>query len=510
MNLMMLLEMAAGGFGDRVAVGPRAGGLTYQRLYDLAGTASRRFRDAGVEHVAMADVSSEALPVCLFGAAWADLPFVPLNYRLTDEELSALVGRIAPAVTVVDPAAPDRLHDVEDAGAVPRPTLLAELAELAEGPAGDAPEPDWDMAGEEAAILLFTSGTTGEPKAAVLRQRHLVSYVLGSVEFGAAGEDEAALVSVPPYHVAGIAAVLSNVYAGRRVLQLPTFTAADWVGLVRREGVTSAMVVPTMLARIVEHLEAEGDGSPGLPSLRSLSYGGGRMPQPVVERALALLPDTRFVNAYGLTETSSTVALLGPDEHREAVASDDPVVRSRLGSAGRPLPGIEVSIRDDAGNEVATGGPGDIWVRGEQVAGEYRDQGSRLTPDGWFPTNDGGRLDDEGYLYVTGRIDDVIVKGGQNISPGEIEEVLYTHPAVADVAAVGLPDHDWGERIAVAVVLRPGETAPADELCALVTERLRSNRTPDRVEFVDELPYNDTGKLLRRMVRERLAHLGDG
>ena len=156
-----------------------------------------------------------------------------------------------------------------------------------------------------------------------------------------------------------------------------------------------------MLARIVEHLDAEGPGSPGLPTLRALSYGGGRMPQPVVERALELLPDTRFVNAYGLTETSSTVALLGPDEHRAAVASDDPAVRRRLASAGRPMPGIEVSIRDEAGAEAPVGQAGDIWLRGEQVSGEYREQGSRLTDDGWFPTNDGGWLDDEGYLFVT-------------------------------------------------------------------------------------------------------------
>ncbi|MCH2411649.1 MAG: fatty acid--CoA ligase family protein, partial [Acidimicrobiales bacterium] len=363
--------------------------------------------------------------------------------------------------------------------------------------------------GEDVAVLLFTSGTTGDPKAAVLRQRHLVSYILGSVEFGSAGEEEAALVSVPPYHVAGIAAVLSNAFAGRRLLQLPTFEPNAWIDLVRAEGVTSAMVVPTMLARIVEHLDAEGPGSPGLPTLRALSYGGGRMPQPVVERALELLPDTRFVNAYGLTETSSTVALLRPDEHRAAVASDDPAVRRRLASAGRPMPGIEVSIRDEAGAEAPVGEAGDIWLRGEQVSGEYRQQGSRLTDAGWFPTNDGGWLDDEGYLFVTGRIDDVIVKGGQNISPGEIEGVLLRHPAVADAAAIGLPDHEWGERIVVAVATHAGVEASAEELCALVRRELRSNRTPDHVEFVDDLPYGDTGKLLRRVLREQLAHLGD-
>ena len=322
----MLLEMAAEGFGDRVAIGPADEGLTYRGLFDRAGAASERFRAGGSTHVAMADLSSTALPISLFGAAWADLPFVPLNYRMTDEELAVLATRISPTVVVVDPDAPDRLSGLDGIDVIGRHRLLG----LVDG--AEAPDADWDMTGEGAAIVLFTSGTTGQPKAAVLRHRHLVSYVLGSVEFMGASEDDAALVSVPPYHVAGIAAILSNVYAGRRVVQLPTFDAADWVALVRAESVTGAMVVPTMLTRIVGFLDSEGSDGPGLPTLRSLSYGGGRMPLPTIRRALELLPTTAFVNAYGLTETSSTVALLGPDDHREAVASEDPTVRSRLGS----------------------------------------------------------------------------------------------------------------------------------------------------------------------------------
>jgi acyl-CoA synthetase (AMP-forming)/AMP-acid ligase II len=500
---MMLLEMAAGGFADRVAVGTRDSGLTFAELFERSGAIADRLRSVDAGHLVLADVSSEALPALLFGASWAGVPFVPLNYRLADAELRTLAGRVSPALAVAEPGAAGRLDGIDGVETVDRAVLWTELTTALSA------DHDWAFDGEDVAVLLFTSGTTGDPKAAVLRQRHLVSYILGSVEFGSAGEEEAALVSVPPYHVAGIAAVLSNAFAGRRLLQLPTFEPNAWIDLVRSEGVTSAMVVPTMLARIVEHLDAEGPGSPGLPTLRALSYGGGRMPQPVVERALELLPDTRFVNAYGLTETSSTVALLGPDEHRAAVASDDPAVRRRLASAGRPMPGIEVSIRDEAGAEAPVGEAGDIWLRGEQVSGEYREQGSRLTDDGWFPTNDGGWLDDEGYLFVTGRIDDVIVKGGQNISPGEIEGVLLRHPAVADAAAIGLPDHEWGERIVVAVATHAGVEASAEELCALVRRELRSNRTPDHVEFVDDLPYGDTGKLLRRVLREQLAHLGD-
>ena len=261
---------------------------------------------------------------------------------------------------------------------------------------------------------------------------------------------------------------------------------------------------------LVEHLDAEGSDGAGLPTLRSLSYGGGKMPRPTIERALQLLPHTAFVNAYGLTETSSTVALLGPDDHREAMASEDPDVRARLGSAGRPLPTVEVSIRDEDGAEGAIGQPGEVWVRGEQVSGEYRGMAPRLTDDGWFPTHDGGLLDAHGFLHVTGRIDDVIVKGGQNVSPGEIEEVLVARDDVADVAAIGLPDRQWGERIVAAVVPADGMTPTAAELQDAVRAELRSNRTPDHVEFVDALPYNDTGKLLRRVLRADLAHLGDG
>ncbi len=501
---MMLLEMAAEGFGDRVAIGSADRGLTYRGLFNKAGAASERFRSGDNTHVAMADLSSVALPISLFGAAWAGLPFVPLNYRLTDEELSALTTRVSPAVVVVDPDDPDRLAGHAGIDVIERHRLLDLVCGV------EPPDPDWTMTGEDTAIVLFTSGTTGQPKAAVLRHRHLVSYVLGSVEFMQASEDDAALVSVPPYHVAGIAAILSNVYAGRRVVQLPTFDAADWVALVRAESVTSAMVVPTMLTRIVGFLDSEGPDGPGLPTLRSLSYGGGRMPLPTICRALELLPTTAFVNAYGLTETSSTVALLGPDDHREAMASAKPTIRARLGSAGRPLPAIEITIRDDLGDEVPIGVPGEIWVRGEQVSGEYRDSPPRLTDDGWFLTHDGGWVDADGFLHVTGRIDDVIVKGGQNISPSEIEESLLGHEAVADAAAIGLPDRQWGERIVAAVVLHPGGAATADELRSTVRDRLRSNRTPDHVEFVAALPYNDTGKLLRRVLRADLAHLGDG
>lgn len=497
---MMLLEMAAGGFGDRVGLGSRSDGATYSELFERAGRAGRRFADSDAERVSLVDISSPALPVALFGAAWAGLPFVPLNYRLTDEELCALADQVSPSVTVCTSETAGRLGEITGVELLDRHEFLDDVAAAGEA-AGE-----WSADGEDIAILLYTSGTTGAPKAAVLRQRHLVSYIIASVEFMGAGEDEATLISVPPYHVAGMAGILSAIYAGRRIVQLPTFDAAEWVELANREGVTHAMVVPTMLTRIVDHMTVTNTP---IPTLRSVSYGGGKMPSTVIAQALDLLPDTNFVNAYGLTETSSTIAVLGPDEHRNAHASDDPLVRRRLGSAGLPIPGIEVSIRDEAGQPVEAGVSGEIWVRGEQVSGEYIGVESRLTSDGWFPTHDGGWFDEAGYLFVDGRIDDIIIRGGENISPGEIEEALRGHGCVADVAALGLPDRQWGERVACVVVLSAGREVEPDELREFVKGELRSSRTPEVIEFRTELPYNDTGKLLRRQLRQELAHLGD-
>ncbi len=352
-------------------------------------------------------------------------------------------------------------------------------------------------------VLLFTSGTTGEPKAAILRHANLTSYVISTVEFLGSDEDEAALVSVPPYHIAGISAVLTGVYGGRRIVHLEAFTPETWVEAATMEQITHAMVVPTMLGRILDILEERGAG---LPHLKALSYGGGRMPQPVIERALRLLPTVDFVNAYGLTETSSTVAVLSPDDHREAITSTDETVRRRLGSVGRPLPTLELEIRGPEGQVMPAGQSGEIYVRGEQVSGEYTHK-KVVQDDGWFATNDGGWMDDAGYLFVEGRLDDVIVRGGENISPGEIEDVLREHPNVADVAVLGVPDDHWGERVACVVVCKDGQPS-VDDLAAWVKTRLRSTKTPELWSFRDALPYNDTGKLLRRQLRTEMSVVG--
>ncbi|MGH9113517.1 MAG: class I adenylate-forming enzyme family protein [Acidimicrobiales bacterium] len=496
MHVGMVLEMAADGLGDRVALGSVDGGLTFADLGHRSRRAATLFTMSAGDHVVLVDENSEAVPLGLFGAAIAGKPFVPLNHRLADDRLRATLERTAPALVIAGAGVPERVDGVAGIEVVAREEFLASVEDesIEEGDG-------WGCVTESVAVLLFTSGTTGEPRAAVLRNRNLASYVVNSVEFGAAAEDEAAVVCVPPYHIAAVSSVLSNSFAGRRVVQLERFEPDAWVRAVRDERATQAMVVPTMLNRILDFVEADGGG---LPSLRSLAYGGGPMPRPVVERALRLLEGVDLVNAYGLTETSSTVAVLGPDDHREAFASDEPAVRARLGSVGRVLRGIELSIRDPSGAPVPDGEMGEIWVRGEQVSGEYLGIGGS-GDEGWFNTRDAGRLDADGFLFVAGRLDDVIVRGGENLSPGEIEAVLLDHRAVVAAAVVGVADVAWGERVVAAVVLAPGASATEDELRDHVRAVLRSARTPERIAVRDELPYTETGKLLRRALRDELA-----
>jgi long-chain acyl-CoA synthetase len=493
MNFAMLLDMAADAFGERIAVTCGGDHLRYGGLREAARTAGARAK--AFRHLALLDSNGLIGPLALFAAAYAGVPFVPLNYRLTAGELVQLLKRIAPAWLV---AAPAHLEHLSLPPRIECADYAALLACRAAPAVAEPPESEGAVA-----VQLFTSGTTGQPKAALLRHENLLAYILGTVEFGSAAAEEATLVAVPPYHIAGISAVLSSTYAGRRVVMLPAFDPAEWLRVARSEHVTQAFVVPTMLVRIMEHLAGQG-GSVALPALRAIAYGGGRMPLQVIERALELFPGVDFTNAYGLTETSATICLLDPADHRAARASSDSRVRQRLSSVGRPLPTVELEVRDTQGRAQPAGQPGVLFVRGAQVGGEYREAGSQLDRDGWFATQDRAWIDSAGYVFLDGRADDVIVRGGENISPGEIEEALLAHAAVADAVVLAVPSEQWGETVAAVIVLRPQAAATAAALQQWVRERLRSSRVPERIVFRAELPYNEMGKVLRRALREEL------
>lgn len=477
MNIAMILEMAADALGDRLAYGTRADGLSYEDLRAAARGIADRVDGSGAQRLALMESNAPIVPATLFGAAWAGVSYAPLNYRLPEAQLEALLSRIEPAVV----AAP---HWIDDKG----------TSDRAFPDSPDAP-----------AVLLFTSGTSAEPKAAILEHDQLLAYIFNTLEFASAGEDEAAIVVVPPFHVAGVAAVLSNTYVGRRIVPVPgvRFSAEDWLVTARDEGVTHAMLVPTMLGKIVEAMEA--DESLRVPTLRALSYGGAKMHPSILRRALVLFPEVDFVNAYGLTETSSTVAILGPDDHRLALYSDEPLFTARLGSVGQPVPGIEFRIVGESGETLGPDEPGEILIKGDQVGGKYVGTDSKVDADGWLHTGDRGWLDIEGYVFCEGRADDTIIRGGENIGPAEVEDALLQHDAISVAAVVGLDDEQYGEKIAAMISLRANvDEVDLDHVRDWVRERIGGLKTPEIIVVVDEVPQTATGKLLRREVKRLL------
>ena len=488
MSISLLLEMAVSNDPGRPAVVCGERRLSTGELSALADGGAGVIAASGAGHVAYVGTGGEMLPVLLFASARAGVALTPLNYRLSSEALRALLERLPEPLVVAD----DEYRDAV-AGTGRRVIGSAEFLEAAAGSAG---EPVAEFADPDSpAVVLFTSGTTSRPKAVELTHQNLTSYITGTVEFASAAADDAALICVPPYHIAGVSAALSNLYAGRAMVYLPQFDAPEWLRLVVAEKVTAATVVPTMLDRIVDVLQRE---PVELPTLRSLAYGGSKVPLPLVRKALQLLPGVGFVNAYGLTETSSTIAVLTPEDHRAALGASDPAVARRLGSVGRPVPGIEVQVRASDGAVLGPGQTGELWVRGEQVSGRYTDIGSVLDADGWFPTRDIASIDDDGYLFLGGRADDTIIRGGENIAPAEIEDVLVEHPDVREAAVVGADDARWGQIIVAVVVPVEGSDPDPEALRDHVRRHLRGSRTPDRVVFRDRLPTNATGKVLRR------------
>ena len=486
MSISLLLEMAFSSDPDRTAVVSGDIRLTTAQLSALADGGAGVIAASGAQHVAYVGTGGAMLPLVLFSAARAAVAVTPLNYRLSGDGLRDLIDRLPTPVVIADAEYSDVV-----AGAGKLVITSAEFVESARAaePVSEFADPD------DIAVVLFTSGTTSRPKAVELTHNNLTSYVTGTVEFGSASPDDAALICVPPYHIAGVSAALSNLYAGRKMVYLTKFDPAEWVRLVADEGITTATVVPTMLDRIVTTLERTPTD---LPTLRNLAYGGSKVALPLVRKALELLPGVGFVNAYGLTETSSSIAVLTPDDHREAFGASDGAVARRLGSVGQPVPGVEVQIRADDGRVLGAGETGELFVRGEQVSGRYAEIGSVLDTEGWFPTKDVAMLDESGYLFIGGRSDDTIIRGGENIAPAEIEDVLVEHPDVHLCAVVGPEDPEWGQIIVAVVVPAEGANPDPDDLREHVRKSLRGSRTPDRVVFREELPTTPTGKVLRR------------
>jgi acyl-CoA synthetase (AMP-forming)/AMP-acid ligase II len=314
-----------------------------------------------------------------------------------------------------------------------------------------------------------------------------------------------ALVCVPFYHIAGTTAIMTSIWTGRKMIVMPQFEAKSWLELVQKERVTHAFVVPTMMKQLLDE--------PGFPktdfsSLQNLAYGGAAMPLPVIRKAITAFPKTvGFVNAYGQTETTSSLTVLGPADHRlEGNPEQVELKLKRLNSIGKPLPDVEIMVRDEYSNLLHPGQVGEICIRTPRIMKGYAGRADdALLSDGWRATGDLGWIDDDGYVFFAGRKDDMIIRGGENIAPAEVESVLMSHPAIEEAAVVGEPSEEWGQVIKAFVVVRSGQQANADDLKVFCTSRLASFKRPELYEFLPELPKNALGKILRKDLRSGAA-----
>jgi long-chain acyl-CoA synthetase len=477
-----LQELAEGlaRHGDRAAF---VGVCSYGELGERIGDCARALTAAGVrpgDRVAYLGRSSVTCFEVVLGAASVGALAVPLSWRLTAEEVAGLLGDAEPAVVVAGPEDADRAG--ADAVVVGEPYE----AWLAAHRTGGRAVPTRPVVGaDDPALILYTSGTTARPKGVVLTHGNLAAMVASTLPMIGLDERSVHLVCMPLFHIAGLGAGVSGLAAGASTVLLADADPARVVDAVARHRVTHTLLVPSALRRVVEHLEAHGGD---VSSLASVVYGASPIAPDVLERALRALP-ARFHQTYGLTESTGRVVVLGPDDHRAG--------GPRLRSAGRPLPGVE--LRFD-GPEICVRSPhvmAGYWRRPDETA-------AVLAPDGWLRTGDAGHLDADGYLFVTDRLKDVIVSGGENVSPAEVEDVLRGHPGVADVAVVGVPDPRWGETVRAFVVRRDdadGRSVTTDDLAAFARGLLAGFKCPKGYEWIDALPRSASGKVLKRDLR---------
>ena len=362
-----------------------------------------------------------------------------------------------------------------------------------------AHEPDADAhpaSPDDCFVQLYTSGTTGFPKGAMLTHRALLAHSSNVAADFDLASDGRVQVAMPLFHVGGTSYALLAISAGARIYLMRMPDPAAALQMVARDRITHTFYVPALMAAMTQ---VPGVGEMDFSSLKALSYGASPMPLPVMRACLKLFPGIMH-QVYGMTEQCGVVSSLGPEDH------EDPQVAHRLISAGTPIHGVEIEIRDPAtGERVPTGEPGEIWVRSDQLMGGYWGKpdatAAAVTEDGWLRSGDGGHMDADGYIYVTDRIKDMIISGGENIYPAEVERVLAEHPTVGDVAVIGVPDDRWGEVPKAVVVPAPDQAVDAEALLAYCREHLASFKCPKSVDVLDELPRNPTGKILKKDLR---------
>ncbi|GLS98828.1 acyl-CoA synthetase [Sphingobium jiangsuense] len=433
------------------------------------------------------------------GAVKAGLVTVPVNWRLAPPEVAYILNDCRPRVILCEPEFLDRVTGID--------ALI-----LVTDPAGDHPvftpwrdaQPDADPhrdAGYDGAVLqLYTSGTTGNPKGAMLSNRSLLG-VRASVpaeelpEWYRWSAEDVSLIAMPVFHISGSGWGVWTLQHGARGIVVREFDPERVLDLLVAHHITKIMLVPTALRILCDHpAAAETDFS----FLKTICYGGSAIPLDLLRQAIAVI-GCGFAQMYGMTETAGTIVGLPPEDH-------DPEGSPRMRGIGIPLPGVRVRIVDAEGRDLPAGEVGEIVVASQANMIGYFDRpeatAETVDAEGWLRTGDAGWMDADGYLYLADRIKDMIITGGENVYPAEVENALYSHPDVADVAVIGVPDPKWGEAVKAIVVPAAGASPDPAALIAWARERIAAYKAPKTVDFRADLPRNPSGKVLRRLLRE--------
>jgi acyl-CoA synthetase (AMP-forming)/AMP-acid ligase II len=483
--------------------------ITYRQLRDRCwrlANALIAVTDPG-DRVAILAENGPAYVDCYYGVPAAGLALTLLNYRLAPRELAYIIGDSEPRVLVVEAKYLPAIRAIRaQIPSVERILLIDGDADEDGEPyaafrdAGAAEEPARRPAEDDLCWLLYTSGTTGLPKGAMLSHRNLMAGVLNSMAGWETGTDEVCMFTFPMFHVAGYVMPMHHLRAFPVVL-LRAFDPATLLATVRAHGVTNTAMAPTMVAMLLEDPRTDDTD---LASLRRLGYGAAAMPGEVLRRARGRWPGVGFSTGFGMTELSGNVMTMGRADHDRAAAEDLDILRS----VGRQMPLARVRVVDETGRDAPPGVPGEIVVKGDQVLGGYwrnPEATAASFNDGWFHTGDVGRWDQDGYLYIVDRKKDMILTGGENVYPREVEEALYRHPAVVEAAVIGAPDVKWGETVVAVIVARAGHGLTGADLVAFCRGEIAGYKRPRRVAFIDVLPKNASGKVLKRELRDRIA-----
>ena len=517
MNTANFLSIPGMMFPDQELIVFEGTRLTYAGALERVRRLATSLQKLGVkpgDRVAALQTNSNQFIESYYATATLGATFVPLNYRAKQPEIEYMVTAADVKVLFVGSRYVDQIKQLQPkftsvkhyvAMESPTPGMLDFEKLVADG----SPDiEDAEVDESDVSILMYTSGTTSLPKGVMLTYGDFTNYVVGTVEMADGSDRGTSLLCAPLYHIAGTANIMTAIWAGRKIVVLKQFEPKEWLEAVHKEKITHAFVVPTMLKQLIDHPEFS---KYDMSSLQNLSYGGAPMPFPVIRKAIEVFPKgTGFVNAFGQTETTSTLTVLGPNDHRlDGPPAEVERNLKRLTSVGLPLPDVEVQVLDDDNKPLPANEIGEVVIRTPRVMKGYAGQESAtaalLDADGWLHTRDMGYLDEDGYVYLVGRKDDIIIRGGENIAPAEIEAVLHAHPSVDEAAVIGIPDVDWGQKIAAFVALRPGKTASNDELADFCRQRLASFKKPEIIRFVDALPKNPLGKILKKELKSQFT-----